>query len=289
MIAKVCINVPENITRFFEKMSWAEEKNSPQLIVCDKLTNDAVPQLVLSENKAKFYDEKQTLIAVFENVEETYEAIWIFVKAYLERGKLKSAFVSSNWARKVTSGILQALTVLLEIEDKEGFSHSQRVARLAKMMGEKLQLNKEEILLLVEAAMLHDVGKIGIEQLMMYSPARIKEIETTSQDHAVVGSIYIASIELLWDLVPAVRSHHERWDGKGYPDGLKGEEIPLHARIIAICDYYDGLTHFVTSEWGPGPKTKSEALQMIQRESGRMFDPKLVDLFVKAMSDEDVK
>jgi hypothetical protein len=117
----------------------------------------------------------------------------------------------------------------------------------------------------------------------MYTPTRIRIFENMPQDHTVMGAIYLSSIEYLWDVVPAVRSHHERWDGKGYPDGLKGEEIPLFARIIFICDYFDELTHFVTSEWGTGPKTKPEALEMIKVQSGKMFDPKLVEIFVGMM------
>ncbi len=289
MKAEICGTVPEKIAKFFEKMSWAEEEDSPRLSICDKLENKKTPQLVIEGKQAKFYDENLALVAVFEDIEQTYEAVWAFAKAFLEKGSLKSGLVSSHWARRITSGILQALTVLLEVEDKEGFSHSQRVAHLAKRMGKELGLDEKDLSKLVEAAMLHDVGKIGIEQLMMYSPGRIVEIESSSQDHTIVGSIYLASIELLWDLVPVVRSHHERWDGTGYPDRLRGEEIPLFARIISICDYYDELTHYVTSEWGPGPKTKTEALQMIKKESGKMFDPRLVEVFLKMMSNERIQ
>ncbi|AEH52006.1 HD-GYP domain-containing protein [Pseudothermotoga thermarum] len=289
MRAQIFGKINSEISNFFQKMSATEEKDSPQLFVCDQILDVQAPQLVIVENQAKFYDAQKRLVASFENIQETYEAAWIFAKAYLEKAFLKSGLVSSHWARKITSGILQALVVLLEVEDKEGFSHSQRVAKLAKKMGERLNLSEKDLALLVEGAMLHDVGKIGIEQLMMFSPARIREIESTSRDHTIVGSIYLASIELLWDLVPIVRSHHERWDGTGYPDGLKGEEIPFFARIIAICDYYDELTNFVSSEWGPDPKTKEEALQMIQKQSGKMFDPKLVEVFVEMMSSENVK
>jgi len=205
------------------------------------------------------------------------------VKSYVDREDSKAAFTSYRFARKLVSGILQAMVVLMEVEDKQGFSHSQRVTRLCVEMGKELDLNEKEQELLKESAMLHDVGKIGIEQLMMYTPTRIRIFENMPQDHTVMGAIYLSSIEYLWDVVPAVRSHHERWDGKGYPDGLKGEEIPLFARIIAICDYFDELTHFVTSEWGTGPKTKQEALEMIKVQSGKMFDPKLVEVFLRMM------
>jgi len=280
--------VNKNIIEFFEKMEAAEGKNSPQLLLTDSLTDSRIPQIVFSGSSAKFYDEGK-LIANFENAEENYKSLWAFAKSYVEKDATSAGLTSTKWARRVISGILQAMIVLMEVEDKNGFSHSQRVAKLAKKIGTELRLSEEDILSLTEASMLHDVGKIGIEQLMMFTPTRIRTLESMPKDHALMGAIYLSTIEFLWDLVPAVRSHHERWDGKGYPDGLKGEDIPLFARIIAVCDYYDELTHFITSEWGVGPKSKSDALKMIIDQSSRMFDPEIVDVFVKVMeSSEDI-
>jgi len=281
--------VGQEIGEFFKKMAQVEESDSPQFVLTDTFKGDAPFQVVIGkDNKAEFY-ACGSLIACFEKIDENFQALWAFLKAYLDRDGLKSGLTSTKWARKIISGILQAMVVLMEVEDKGGFSHSQRVAKLAKKMAMKLNLTEKEQSLLVEASMLHDVGKIGIEQLMMFTPTRIRILEDMPRDHTIMGSIYLSTIEFLWDLVPAVRSHHERWDGKGYPDGLAGEEIPLFARIIAICDYYDELTHFITSEWGIGPKKKDEALKMIKDQSSKMFDPKLVEVFVEMMnSDQDV-
>ncbi|MEJ5230000.1 MAG: HD domain-containing phosphohydrolase [Pseudothermotoga sp.] len=289
MKVEVLGEIDRRVEEFFKKMAKVEESDSPQLILTDSFKDDVSFQIVFGkDNTAEFYD-RGGVVARFENVGENFQALWAFLKAYLDRDGLKSGLTSTKWARKIISGILQAMVVLMEVEDKGGFSHSQRIAKLAKKMAIKLNLTEKEQSLLVEASMLHDVGKIGIEQLMMFTPTRIRILEDMPRDHTIMGSIYLSTIEFLWDLVPAVRSHHERWDGKGYPDGLAGEEIPLFARIIAICDYYDELTHFITSEWGIGPKKKDEALKMIKDQSSKMFDPKLVEVFVEMMdSDQDV-
>jgi len=194
-----------------------------------------------------------------------------------------------DWARRMVSGLLQGMIVLMETESEDSTSHSQRVARLSEKVGEALGFSREELLKLRECAMLHDVGKIGIEQLMLFTPTRIRIFEQYPQDHTIMGSVFLASLELLWDVVPVVRHHHERWDGNGYPDGLRGEEIPLFARIIAVCDYYDELTHFVSSEWESTVKTHEEAIEMIKRESGRRFDPTVVEAFLKVFSDKSVQ
>ncbi len=285
MTLEVVGKVDDRIVDFFKKMEQVEESDSSQLVLSDSFEQSRSLQLVFKEDTAQLYDQGK-LIASFKWASEYYQAIWAFAKAYSDRDGMRSALTSTKWARRVVSGILQAMVVLMEVEDKTGFSHSQRVTKLAEKLGLKLGFSQKELQLLVEASMLHDVGKIGIEQLMMYTPTRIRFLEDMPRDHTVMGSIYLSTIEFLWDLVPAVRSHHERWDGKGYPDGLKGEEIPLLARIIAICDYYDELTHFVTSEWGIGPKKKDEALKMVQDQSEKMFDPRLVELFVKIVESD---
>lgn len=285
MVCKV-MKEKDALVERFEKLCSAEEPTSTQLFIADTFHKDLSPLLLVRKDVVELYDSGK-LIAQFVNEPSVYDSIWVFVKSFVDKEDAKSALTSYKFARKVISGILQAMVVLMEVEDKHGFSHSQRVARLCVRMGERLGLNSKEMSLLKECAMLHDVGKIGIEQLMMYTPTRIRIFENMPQDHAVMGAIYLSSIEYLWDVVPAVRSHHERWDGKGYPDGLKGEEIPLFARIIGICDYFDELTHFVTSEWGTGPKTEPEALAMIEAQSGKMFDPKLVEIFVQLKKSQD--
>ncbi|PLV56853.1 HD-GYP domain-containing protein [Thermotoga sp. SG1] len=237
--------------------------------------------VVREKNNYTIYKGEEKLLEIPENSRELP-----VVAAYVLAGE---KMLTASWTRRMVSGLLQAMIVLMEIEDENGWSHSQRVTRLAERVGKKLGLSEKRLSFLKECAMLHDVGKIGIEQLMLYTPTRIQIFEQYPQDHTIMGSVFLASLEVLWDAVPIVRHHHENWDGTGYPDGLKGEEIPLEARIIAVCDYYDVLTNFVSSEWEGRVKTHDEAIEMIKKEAGRKFDPTVVDAFLKIFSDETVE
>jgi HD-GYP domain-containing protein (c-di-GMP phosphodiesterase class II) len=286
----ICENAPENFVEALERIEGLENRVSDpkeaDILLCS--ADSPVPEngkfraIFHKEGRVEVY-RKDKKVAEFSIDEESPHSIWAFLKILIDGDK---SLVKRNWARKIVSGIIQGMIALMEVEDEEGYSHSQRVAQLAVKFGKYLGLPEDSLEKLREHAMLHDVGKIGIEQLMLYSPTRIRIFENLPKDHTVLGSIYLSTIELLWDVIPTVRHHHERWDGEGYPDGLKGEEIPLFARIVAICNIYDNLTHFVSSEWESSVKTPEEALEIIESESGKSFDPKLVKRFVEMMRKE---
>ncbi|RKX56227.1 MAG: hypothetical protein DRP24_03565 [Thermotoga sp.] len=278
---KISDDVKEFIRKFEHDLEETDIPEKASVKVTKKRRYDEGLNLYLGEERVEILNNGQIVATFSKGIH--ISGPWAVVRAILFKEK---SVINWEWARKLVSGLFQALIVMLESEDKEGFSHSQRVAKLSEELGERLGLSDEEISSLREHAMLHDVGKIGIEQLMLYTPTRIRLFENLPQDHTILGSVYLASIELLWDVVPSVRSHHERWDGKGYPDGLKGEEIPYFARIIAVCDFYDELTHFVTSEWDGGPKTPEEALNIIEKEAGKALDPRIAKVFVDMMREK---
>ncbi|MCD6450244.1 MAG: HD domain-containing protein [Thermotogaceae bacterium] len=280
-------SVPKDVVEFFEMMEGINNKvnkeDDADVILCE---SDCEVKDVISLN---FHDGEVIVkregieIARIKLYKNYFTSLWGFVKGLADG---RASIVSRSWARKIVSGILQGMITLMEVEDKEGYSHSQRVAQLCIKFGRYLGLPEDEIEKLREHAMLHDVGKIGIEQLMLYSPTRIRTFENFPRDHTILGSVYLSTIELLWDVIPTVRHHHERWDGRGFPDGLKGEEIPFFARLVAICNYYDNLTNFVTSEWEGGPKSKEETLSIIEENAGKMFDPRYARKFVEFMGGE---
>jgi len=139
-------------------------------------------------------------------------------------------------ARKVTSILVDATTP----KDHYTADHALEVARLSWLVGMELGLNEEELEWLVHGALLHDLGKIGVADAILEKPGPLTEEEwKVVKRHPEVGARMIEPLESLSGAVPVIRHHHERPDGGGYPDGLKGDEIPLGARIVAVVDAYD--------------------------------------------------
>jgi len=187
--------------------------------------------------------------------------------------------------RKKLISVLEPFIVLMEVEDSKGYSHSQRVAEIFSDFCIYLGLEPEKKKAFVHYALLHDVGRIGLEQLMLYSPTRLRTFEETGQDHTVTGSVYVSTLEVLDDFIPFIRSHHERYDGYGYPDRLKGEEIPYWVRVLSIVNWYDNALNTVDSEFSTGVMSAEEALEMIENDNGKMFDPDIAIKFISFMKE----
>ncbi|MFN3691354.1 MAG: HD-GYP domain-containing protein [Fervidobacterium sp.] len=221
------------------------------------------------------------VLAEFEDEESDYG----FILKYFAR---KAGLITppDKEIEDLLRSLFANIIVLTEVEDKNGFSHSQRVAKIAEEFAKYLGWSDEQALELRHHGILHDVGKIAIEQLMLYSPTRLRSLETHYEDHPIMGTIYLSINENLWKYIPTARHHHERWDGKGFPDKLKEEEIPICARIISIIDYYDEVTNFVSADWDSELKTPKQALEEIQKMNGTYFDPELSEKFVAFMSEK---
>ena len=138
---------------------------------------------------------------------------------------------------------IRALASAIDAKDPYTRGHSERVAALSVEIGRELGLDEQALLALRYAGILHDIGKIGVPEQVLRKPDRLTpEERTLVRSHAVVGAEIVEGIEFLRPAEPAIRHHHERWDGAGYPDGLRGEAIPLLARIINAADTWDACT-----------------------------------------------
>ena len=160
--------------------------------------------------------------------------------------------------------------------------HSDRVVKVAEMLANKLGFSYERKYILKIACILHDIGKVGIENTILNKPGELTEEEMEIlQQHPVVGANIVQGL-YGFKIDYIIRSHHERWDGAGYPDGFKGEEIPLESRIIAIADAFDamGFTR-PYREGGPLSRVISE----LKENAGTQFDPELVDMFVEFLGE----
>ncbi|MBI5026932.1 MAG: HD-GYP domain-containing protein, partial [Nitrospirae bacterium] len=159
--------------------------------------------------------------------------------------------------------------------------HSERVTEYALKIGRALGLSDGEMEKLRIAGLLHDIGKIGTYDGVLDKPGQLTDEEyEVVKRHPGKGADVLSPISQLGDIIPWIRGHHERYDGKGYPDGLKGEEIPLQARILSVADAYDSMTAERPYRKTPG---REKAIEELKRYSGIQFDPEVVDIFLKVL------
>jgi putative nucleotidyltransferase with HDIG domain len=179
-------------------------------------------------------------------------------------------------------GILFALAKALEARDDNTSSHSLNVTRYSMLLGEHLGLSEEELRALSQGALLHDLGKIGIPDDILKKPGDLNDAEfEIIKTHPMMTTEILDSIETSDHFAAIARSHHERWDGAGYPDGLYGEDIPLLARIVAIADAWDAMT---SNRVYRDAMSENIALDIFEREKNSgQWDPYLVEKFLKLM------
>ena len=173
----------------------------------------------------------------------------------------------------------EALATAIDAKDQTTHCHVRRVQVYAAGMGEVLGLSRAEIAALKAGALLHDIGKLAVPAHIINKPGRLSPAEFEKMKiHTTVGAQILSRVDFPYPVTPIVRHHHEQWDGHGYPDGLKGEQIPITARIISVVDCFDSVR-----EDRPFRRsmTRDEAIAFLLRGSGTHFDPHVVALFIK--------
>lgn len=173
--------------------------------------------------------------------------------------------------------VLYSLASIIEAKDPYTRGHSERVAVYAVKLAKELGLSKDDQILLKRAGLLHDIGKIGIPGIILNKPSELTEDELKEiNKHSVISENILRPLKFASNIIPIIRYHHERWDGSGMPDGLKGKEIPLLARILMIADIYDALT---TDRPYRSKLSMEEALETLHHDSNKVCDPELVIKF----------
>lgn len=179
----------------------------------------------------------------------------------------------------------RALARTVEARDETTRGHLHRVRRLCLDVGRTLNLGDRNLAALGTAALLHDIGKVAVPDGILSKPGRLSDAEMEQvKVHATVGAEILEGLPTPEPLVPIVRSHHERWDGRGYPDQLEGEAIPLGARILSAVDTYDALT---SDRPYRQALSHDEAVSFLCRESGKMFDPQVVQALIDHFEDRE--
>jgi len=179
---------------------------------------------------------------------------------------------------------LKALAAALEARDRETHGHSERVVSFSLRLGRELKLSGEQMRALEFGALLHDIGKIGVPDAILHKPANLGEAEWVSmRQHPLHGRQILRGIEFLEGASRVVGQHHEKWDGTGYPLGLRGAEIDLNARIFAVADAFDAITSDRVYRAG---RSYEVAVAELNKYAGRQFDPEVVDAFCRVPREE---
>jgi HD-GYP domain-containing protein (c-di-GMP phosphodiesterase class II) len=209
---------------------------------------------------------------------------WVFVLGtgvllYVMMGHAVRRLAAAN--RMLLEGNEQTLRVLVEAMDarhKETGDHSERVMRMAMGLAQRAGVAGEALRDLKFGALLHDIGKLALPDAILIKPGRLDEAETAlMRTHPVIGRDMLRRVDFLRGAAAIPHSHHERWDGTGYPQGLRGEAIPLAARIFSVVDVWDALSHprVYKPAW-PEP----EVIAYLRGVAGTQLDPRLVELFL---------
>ena len=196
-----------------------------------------------------------------------------------EMARANKELQESILALDESQNMIFTLTLALESKDSNTHGHSQRVSEYVMAVANKLNLSETDKTNLWRAAILHDIGKIGIPDVILNKTTSLNEEEwEIMRSHPERGEAICSKLKFAREILPIIRHHHERYDGKGYPDGLSGEDIPFLARIISIADTFDAITS-PRSYRSPG--TEEQAVRELKRCAGTQFDPYLVGVFLE--------
>lgn len=201
--------------------------------------------------------------------------------------QLAIAINNSRTYKELNNAYLQitrALTLTLESKDEYLIGHSDNVTKYAVMLAKKLGLSDREVYIVAQAAMLHDLGKIGIHDYILNKPGKLTDAEWEEvKQHPIKGAKILQPLPFLEEVAKVVLYHHEHYDGTGYPEGLKGEQIPLLSRILTLADSVDAMLS--ERPYKARPMSVDEMLKEIIMQKGKHFDPYLVDKFIEIVNE----
>ena len=208
----------------------------------------------------------------------------------LNTTRINAALAHADQMRQLFHSAIASLAMAIDAKDQYTHGHVNRVQQLVLMIAEKLRWKEgreEDIEGLRAAALLHDIGKLAIPEYILNKPSRLTKWEIQKmQTHPEVGAEILKTVPFPYEVVPYVRHHHEKWDGSGYPDGLKGEDIPLGARILTVADCYDALR---SDRPYRGAMSREVALEYIMGLAEKSYDPTVVQALVENVEEFETK
>jgi putative nucleotidyltransferase with HDIG domain len=216
----------------------------------------------------------------WEAVVLTIPVIYFVYRSYaLHLGRLESAKQHTQEIGDLHWRAIEALALAIDAKDETTHNHLLRVKVYATAIGQELKMSEDEMQALQAAALLHDIGKLAVPEYIISKPGKLTREEFEKMKiHPVVGAEILDRVRFPYPVVPIVRSHHEKWDGSGYPDGLKGEEIPLGARILAAVDCLDALA---SDRQYRRALPLEKAMEIVAGDAGTAFDPVVVEVLTR--------
>lgn len=198
-------------------------------------------------------------------------------------------FIFGRWVfgkeEKIRADMVVAFSGALDAKDEYTAGHSHRVMEYSVSIAKQLKMREKDLEHLKTAALLHDIGKIGISDAILHKRYKLSDDEyAIIKTHPEIGCSIIGSINSFKNIVPSVYHHHERFDGKGYPAGLKGEEIPLNSRIIAIADTFDAMT---SNRSYREAQSLEKALSELERSKETQLDPYITEIFIEILKSQN--
>ena len=305
ILTSVLNNYGHSVKTFTEPISAIQElkENYYDILIVNYLMSpvngDKVVELVREFNKEIYI----ILMSMHRDLAPSIETMKsLDIQAYFEKSSrfdqlilsIQSGIKYIEQLRKIKNMNIQLERYLLDFakillntigaKDHYTEGHSKRVAKLCVLLANKLNLSRDETELLHTAAYFHDVGKIGIPDSVL-----LKETKLTNEEydmiklHTIIGSNIFEVSDLFKNIVPIIKHHHERYNGKGYPDKLKGENIPKLSRILSICDSFDEM---ISKRSYKDTESASYALSEIKKYAGKQFDPKFANAFLELYNEK---
>ena len=280
------------------ELPWPEE-SGPDPLLLGMIRGCHGPSLILGPGFRNVEVAPNTgdLLVVPFRLRNSREGFLVFgweKKGMIGDGELKFALALSNQAASVLHAMqlyqeladllfatLGALSSAVDAKDPYTHGHSQRVAEYAVLAARDMNFSSKFLTMLKIAGQLHDFGKIGVREHILTKQGRLSESEMKAmQEHPSIGAQILGKFKSFVDIVPGIRHHHEHFDGRGYPMGLKGNDIPLVGRIISVADAYDAMT---TDRPYRVKLDRGEALAELKNNAGSQFDPEVVAAFISAV------